>query len=233
MPNGVFICCEIVDIKGLYGKYGSEKIQNIVRSFSAMLADSLSENEVCGMASFDRICAFVTSKEHSQKIFHFIKKKISSSSTPFTFTYGETIADYSRIQDMSDMYSLVGEALNNTTHSFTIHSCGNRELYEKLYHLRREIESKPEYPWNINEMRRKLNISKSTIQKNYKEYFGKSIFEDLIQFRIEKSKHLLTETDTSISEIAVLCDYSSDSYFMKQFKKEVGVTPTQYRKKYP
>ena len=61
----------------------------------------------------------------------------------------------------------------------------------------------------------------------------KSIFEELIQFRVELAKRLLRETDLSLSEITEQCGYSTESYFMKQFKSVTGITPTEYRKQGP
>jgi YesN/AraC family two-component response regulator len=41
----------------------------------------------------------------------------------------------------------------------------------------------------------------------------------------------LTETELPLGEISALCGYSTDSYFMKQFKRLTGLTPTEYRNK--
>ena len=91
------------------------------------------------------------------------------------------------------------------------------------------MEAEPERRWTIEEMCRELNISKSALQKNYRSIFGGSIFEDLIVFRVEKAKALLTQSTLSIAEISEQCGYSSESYFMKQFKKVTGRTPSEYR----
>ncbi len=66
-------------------------------------------------------------------------------------------------------------------------------------------------------------------ERLYKQITGKSIFEDLIAFRIEKAKQLLSETALSLTEIASACGYTSESYFMRQFKQISGLTPSQYR----
>ena len=73
------------------------------------------------------------------------------------------------------------------------------------------------------------NLPKSTLQKHYKLQFGKSLFEDLIDFRVNAAKRLLAETPLPLGEISVLCGYSAESYFMKQFKHITGLTPTAYR----
>ena len=55
------------------------------------------------------------------------------------------------------------------------------------------------------------------------------MYKRQIQTRIEKAKYLLTYTSLTITEIAALCGYSSSAYFAMQFKKHLGVTPSDYR----
>jgi len=105
----------------------------------------------------------------------------------------------------------------------------NAEVRGRIEALRKEMEANPERRWTIEEMCRSLNISKSALQKNYRSIFGGSVFEDLIGFRIEKAKTMLLQSSLSVSEISEQCGYSSESYFMKQFKKETGLTPSEFR----
>lgn len=49
--------------------------------------------------------------------------------------------------------------------------------------------------------------------------------------RILKSRKLLTETDLAIQDIYVKCGFESASYFARIFRTDVGVTPSEYRKK--
>ncbi|MCD7810640.1 MAG: helix-turn-helix transcriptional regulator [Ruminococcus sp.] len=72
-------------------------------------------------------------------------------------------------------------------------------------------------------------ISKSYLQKIYKSYFNKSIIEELIQFRLDKAKKLLIETDLSVTEIANECGYSTYNYFVRQFRAAENLSPSQFR----
>lgn len=103
------------------------------------------------------------------------------------------------------------------------------ERYSSLCRLRSRLKSQPEKYTSIELICAEMNMSRSTLQKNYREYFGTTVFDELIAFRVEKAKKLLSETNTPINRISALCGYSSESYFMKQFKKLTGMTPTEYR----
>ena len=87
----------------------------------------------------------------------------------------------------------------------------------------------PELPWKINEIAESLYLSKSYLQKIYKSYFGKSIIEEMIQFRIDNAKTLLSQTDMTVTEISRECGYSSYNYFVRQFRSCEGVSPSDYR----
>lgn len=66
----------------------------------------------------------------------------------------------------------------------------------------------------------------------FKKITGKTIFQYLIQYRIEKSQEFLRNTDMSIAEIASHTGFSTQSYFSVCFQKQTGLTPNQYRKSF-
>lgn len=58
---------------------------------------------------------------------------------------------------------------------------------------------------------------------------NESFTEYLNKFRIEKAKEMLKTTTHKVQEIARLVGYWETGYFYKQFKKHVGVSPTDYK----
>ncbi len=73
-------------------------------------------------------------------------------------------------------------------------------------------------------------ISKSRLQRMYRNLFSTNIKDDIISSRIEKAKQLLTHTELRVQEIAEQCGYNNENHFMRQFKGKTGVTALQYRK---
>ena len=104
------------------------------------------------------------------------------------------------------------------------------KMQEQLVELKNQIFSNPKETWKIDDIAKKLSISKSYLQHQYKEFFNTSIMKDVTLSRIEYSKYLLFSTDYTISTITELCGYENDVHFMRTFKKETGLTPTEYRK---
>ena len=54
----------------------------------------------------------------------------------------------------------------------------------------------------------------------------------LINIRIKNAKQLLVDTSLPLSEIAEKTGFENGYYFSTAFKKEVGLSPSEYRKTY-
>lgn len=86
--------------------------------------------------------------------------------------------------------------------------------------------------WNIDDIAASISLSRSRVQHLYKELFNTSITADIIKFRMERAQYYLYSTKSPITVIAELSGYDNVSCFIRQFKKQFGRTPTEYRKKY-
>ena len=76
-----------------------------------------------------------------------------------------------------------------------------------------------------------LCISRSYLQKMYKQQFSVTFIDDVINARLLKAKLLLTTTNLRIHEIAEQCGYNNPTHFMRQFRSKTGMTAAEYRKK--
>lgn len=99
-----------------------------------------------------------------------------------------------------------------------------------LLMLRRQISSTPQLPWTIHKMAEQLHISPGHLQLLYKQQFGVSCMDDVIDFRLRKARDLLAYTELNISEIAEQCGYKNVEHFCRQFRKNTGIAPGKFRK---
>ncbi len=76
----------------------------------------------------------------------------------------------------------------------------------------------------------KLNRSYSYLSRLFSSVEGKTIEKYILSQKIEKVKELLIYDELTLSEIADNMGYSSVSHLSSQFKKETGMTPTQFKK---
>ncbi len=103
--------------------------------------------------------------------------------------------------------------------------------YDRLKTLRREILANPDKSWSVKDICYNLNISRTYFHKLYKQAFGVTCIQDIIENRLKYACELLKNTDLSISQIAEKCGYETDSYFMRQFRQYIKCTPSEYRRK--
>lgn len=84
----------------------------------------------------------------------------------------------------------------------------------------------------LQDISKSANISKSEAARCFHTYMKCSPIEYLLQYRLEAAQKLLHETSLSIHLICLECGFNSCSYFIKMFKRKVGMTPNAYRKEF-
>ena len=108
----------------------------------------------------------------------------------------------------------------------------SQHYYHQISELRREMFLSPEKEWNVEEMAHRMHLSVSRFQHLYKELFQTTFQQDLIKNRIDYAKLHLRNGNLSITKIAATCGYNNPEHFFRQFKKQEGFTPMEYRKEY-
>lgn len=74
-----------------------------------------------------------------------------------------------------------------------------------------------------------LGIGQSHLSHQFKQSLGMTPHQYLLGQRVERAKQLLKQGDRSITDIAVLCGFSSHSHLGQQFRHLTGMTPKAYR----
>ena len=100
----------------------------------------------------------------------------------------------------------------------------------KLYKAIQIMKSECHIRRSNEELSKLCGISKFYFIKLFKKNLGVSPQEYYAELIIDKSSHLLINTDYSISEIAKLCGIDDALYFSRMFKKHMGISPLAYRK---
>jgi AraC-like DNA-binding protein len=82
---------------------------------------------------------------------------------------------------------------------------------------------------NIDQLARIAGMSVSHFFRVFKRKYQRSPKQYLIEFRIYRACELLLKSKWSITRIAMTVGFSDSNYFCRQFKKEMGDSPTSYR----
>ncbi len=81
---------------------------------------------------------------------------------------------------------------------------------------------------SLKEISEGLGYSVSHICYSFKKCMGMSIIQYFIALRINKAKELIAEGKQSLGEISDFLEFDTVQYFSAQFKKVVGISPSQY-----
>ncbi|WP_052444160.1 AraC family transcriptional regulator [Flammeovirga sp. OC4] len=99
---------------------------------------------------------------------------------------------------------------------------------DKIIH---HIEDHYNSPIQVIDVAELCCMTKSSFCKFFKKRFNKTFTQYLNEFRIHIICQELQDSNQPVTQIAMDCGYENMSYFHRQFKQVIGMTPAQYRKK--
>lgn len=87
-------------------------------------------------------------------------------------------------------------------------------------------------PICIEEYAATQHMSVSWFIRNFKEYTNSTPTQYLLSLRISNAQTLLETTNYNVTEIAEIVGYDNPLYFSRIFKKQSGISPSEFRKQF-
>ncbi|MDR2116430.1 MAG: DNA-binding transcriptional regulator [Planctomycetaceae bacterium] len=84
----------------------------------------------------------------------------------------------------------------------------------------------------VKDVLRHVHRSRMTLENRFKNIFGHTIFQEILNVRLQRVKELLSATDLTIKEIARLSGFSYSEHLMRVFHERFGQTMNDFRKDY-
>ena len=94
------------------------------------------------------------------------------------------------------------------------------------------IETHLHTPLRIEEVAEHVKLSAGYLSVLFHRETGTAFSDFVLKRRIETAQNMLRYSDYSSTEISEILAFSSQSYFIRCFRKRVGMTPAEYRRKY-
>ena len=87
-----------------------------------------------------------------------------------------------------------------------------------------------EFPFleGLDELSKRLEVSKAHLIRTFTKATGISPGKYITRVRIEYAKLLLQDVDVTISYVAEASGFANTNYFAKVFRKETGMSPSEY-----
>lgn len=98
-----------------------------------------------------------------------------------------------------------------------------------IVEIMQAIQTEPGQTWSLHEMSEKASLSRSQFTRRFTHLTDMSPKEYVIQARIQRACHLLTESNLNVGQIADNLGYRDIYFFSRQFKKVMGISPNAYK----
>lgn len=108
--------------------------------------------------------------------------------------------------------------------------CKTNSDITKLHEAKQIITSNLNVTYSLQDISKMIGINENKLKYGFKEVFGTTVFGFLFDYKMQLAKQLLTDTDKSVSEIAILCGYDYPSHFSTSFKRKHGISPLEMRR---
>lgn len=143
------------------------------------------------------------------------------------------------VEERSDFYDTVCQNLLNIlilnvirrSKSNLVISTQKNATKECTY-IRNYIDIHYANPITLDTLANETYLDKFYLVHVFKKQYEISPINYLIEKRIQESMNLIENTNYSISEIASIVGFNSQSYYSQVFKRKTGVTPAEHRKKH-
>jgi AraC family transcriptional regulator len=83
---------------------------------------------------------------------------------------------------------------------------------------------------SINDICNLIYLSPCHFKRVFKDCTGQTPYQYLMKIRLEKAKEILKEKESSMEEVARLCGFVNTGHFATVFKRNIGMSPSEYRK---
>lgn len=109
------------------------------------------------------------------------------------------------------------------------HTNMNKKTVPNIVLIKEWIRSNYYIPLTIQDIATEFGYNPDYLSALFKKSTGTTLINFINKTKIEMSKPILSNYDTTIKEVAYTCGFTDEKYYMKIFKKFEGMTPTQYR----
>ncbi len=99
---------------------------------------------------------------------------------------------------------------------------------EKIKKAKQIVISQMAEPPSLQEIANEIGLSVSKLKEGFKHIYGESVFNFLLDYKLEFARKQLLTKQYNVSEISLQVGYSTASHFIAAFKKKYGTTPKQY-----
>lgn len=97
--------------------------------------------------------------------------------------------------------------------------------------IRKKLDESVESTFNLEKLCSDINYSKNYVINVFRNKYKITPYQYFLDKKIDAAKTYLTHTNASVGNISKILHYADQQYFSSSFKKTVGCSPLEYRRK--
>ncbi|GAI70768.1 unnamed protein product, partial [marine sediment metagenome] len=140
----------------------------------------------------------------------------------------EYIQELGKIKSIEELSIWIVKVLDRFTES--VYENRNIKNVDIIRKTREFIRTNYKKKIKLADISKAIYLSPFYLSHIFKKETGSTLLEYLTKVRIEETKRLLENTQWTATRIAFEVGFSDQSYFCKVFKKNEGISPSDYRK---
>ena len=164
-------------------------------------------------------------------VLHFAEDFLQRSFTlPDGLSLDERIQPMLECRQLDDLCTLCFEYIRDIHE--VIHLNRSDETHHRIHEAQQYISQHYAEPLSLEQIAAHVNLAATYLCALFKECTGDTVMNYLMKERVREAMVMLQNPDIRLYDVSERVGYPNASYFSRLFKKEVGMTPSEYRNRY-
>ncbi|XQQ07614.1 MAG: helix-turn-helix domain-containing protein [Leptolyngbya sp. IPPAS B-1204] len=100
---------------------------------------------------------------------------------------------------------------------------------ERVHYARELLLQNLHEPLTLEQLAQRSQLSESALKRGFKQEFGRTVFDYLLDYRLEQARELLERGTMQVAEVMTAVGLKNRSYFAAAFRQKFGQNPKQYQ----
>ncbi len=153
---------------------------------------------------------------------------IRFSTTGGPYTKIGLVSMFQKLRTLDEMSGFVLLRLDELFPTMRIPEGASPKVVQAIEYIQSRIA---DTELSVHKIAKTLFLSENYLCSLYKKEVGTTLNKSIINARMERAKRLLMQDD-KLYEVALQVGFSDPNYFSAVFKKQIGVTPSGYRRQF-
>jgi AraC-like DNA-binding protein len=103
---------------------------------------------------------------------------------------------------------------------------------ERVHYARELLLQNLHEPLPLEQLAQRSQLSECALKQGFKQEFGMTVFDYLLEYRLEQARELLERGAMQVSEVMTAVGLKNRSYFAAAFRQKFGQNPKQYQQQF-